>query len=57
MLSLLLFFFRTPGVRLALATAGILVQVCLTIKKEALEANQMGLISLGKWNRALIRGK
>lgn len=42
------------SVGLALATAGFLVQMCMTVKKEALKTNQTGLISLGKWNRALM---
>lgn len=45
------------SVGMALAVAGVLVQVCTVVKKEALRANQTGLISLGAWNRALIRGR
>ena len=44
------------SVGFALAAAGVLVQVCTMMKKEALQANQSGLISLGAWNRALNRG-
>lgn len=44
------------SVGMALAAAGVLVQVGTAIKKEALEANQSGLISLSRWNRTLERG-
>lgn len=39
----------------ALAAAGLLVTVCLELKKSAIEANQTGLISLRAWNNALQR--
>lgn len=44
------------SVGFALAAAGILIQVCMVVKREAVQANQTGLISLGAWNRTLIRG-
>lgn len=45
------------SVGMALAVAGILVQVCTFMKKEALQANQSSLISLSSWNRSLEKGK
>ena len=45
------------SVGVALAAAGVLVQVCTAMKKEALQSNQSGLISLGAWNRNLNSGR
>jgi len=45
------------SVGVALAAAGVLLQVCTAMKKEALQSNQSGLISLGAWNRNLNSGR
>ena len=44
-------------VALLLATAGILYEVTLAIRREAVETQRHGIISLGAFNRRLERGK
>jgi hypothetical protein len=45
------FIIRIITFTAALACAGTLLDMTLTIKKEAVKAHQTGIISLGKWNR------
>jgi hypothetical protein len=47
------FIIRVITFAAALACAGTLVEMTLTIKKEAVKAHQTGIISLGDWNRSL----
>lgn len=45
------------SVAMLLATAGILYEVTIALKREALGTQKRGIISLGAFNRRLERGR
>ncbi len=47
------FIIRIITFAAGLACAGTLVDMSLTMKREAVKAHQTGIISLGAWNRSL----
>jgi hypothetical protein len=47
------FIIRIITFAAALACAGTLVEITMAMKKEAINAHQIGIIKLGDWNRSL----